>query len=127
MATFEQVVTHLEGMGFTFDERGWWYGEVEWEDGRDQGVFIRIWNSDNDLYDAMIVDSIFASQEDITPKKALELAEGYQHGIAMRGEAFVVRDSVPIADVDESEVMSAIQSVALIADILESELGGDDF
>lgn len=74
------------------------------------------------------ISSPFAKAEDVTPKQALKAVDGISFGIGMLEDWYVVRHVVPIADLDESEIITGLEVVAQIADDLEDSLvGGDAF
>lgn len=74
------------------------------------------------------VISPFANFDDVTPKRALEVASNRLLGIQVYGESYFVKHVVPVQDIDESEVITGIQMAAIVADTLEQDLGlGDNF
>jgi hypothetical protein len=74
----------------------------------------------------MSVSSPFAKTEDVTPKQAIKAVEDYTFGIGTLGDWYVVRHVVPLADLDESEIIVGLEIVAGVADELEEELIGGD-
>jgi hypothetical protein len=74
----------------------------------------------------MNVSSPFAKTEDVTPKQAIKAVEDFTFGIGTLGDWYVVRHVVPLADLDESEIIVGLEIVAGVADELEEELIGGD-
>ena len=74
----------------------------------------------------MIMGSAFATSEDLTPKQALEAAGEWICGIQMVENTYVVRNVLPIADLDESELQSGMELVLNIADTLEQKFTNKD-
>jgi hypothetical protein len=74
----------------------------------------------------MSVSSPFAMTEDVTPKQAIKAVEDFTFGIGTLGDWYVVRHVVPLADLDESEIIVGLEIVAGVADELEEELVGGD-
>ncbi len=106
---FDQVSENL--VKFVFDV----------ESGRTQLVFAYV----ND--DFMVISSPFASEDAITPNLAFKLAEDSLFGIKKIGGMYQVTHVVPMADVDESEIVLGLALAANAADGLESSVGGDGF
>ena len=74
----------------------------------------------------MNVASPFAKTEDLTPKQAIKAVEDFSFGIGTLGDWYVVRHVVPLADLDESEIIVGVEIVAGVADEIEEELIGGD-
>mgnify|MGYP000031593560 CR=1 FL=1 len=91
--------------------------EVSYDDGRSQLVFLSV------LDDLMVLSSPFASKDDISARKALDLAVIF--GVADIGEFYVLRHILFLEDLDESEVVNSISLLAARADTIEEEVGGD--
>lgn len=89
-------------------------------DDRTQLVFAAVRES------VMSVSSPFAKTEDVTPKQAIKAIEDFAFGIGTHGDWYVVRHVVPLADLDESEIILGLEVVAGVADELEEELVGGD-
>ena len=87
---------------------------------RSQVVFVQV--ASKSLY----IASPFASSEDVTPKQALKAIEEYSFGIGTFADWYVVRHVVPLADLDESEIIHGLEVVAMIADEVEDSLVGGD-
>lgn len=95
--------------------------EFEIDDDRTQLLFAKVLNG------LLVMDSPFASTEDINANIAFKLAEESVLGVKRVGELFTVRHVIPIADIDESEIDLGLRITAQTADQLESEVGGDKF
>jgi hypothetical protein len=90
-------------------------------DGRSQLAFIHV-----DEY-KMQVMSPFAKTSQITDSQAIDICESSVLGVGKLGDLYVVKNAVPIADLDPSEVTVGIENTMLMADGFEKELGlGDD-
>lgn len=90
-------------------------------DGRSQLAFIHV-----DEY-KMQVMSPFAKTSQITDSQAIDICESSSLGVGKLGDLYVVKNAVPIADLDPSEVSVGIENTMLMADGFEKELGlGDD-
>jgi hypothetical protein len=88
---------------------------------RSQLVFAKVGEA------SLNISSPFAKTEDVTPKQALKSVEDSAFGIGMSGDWYEVRHVAPLADLDESEIITGLEVVAEIADELEEALvGGDD-
>ena len=70
--------------------------------------------------------SPFATVDDVTAKQALEANAEYSVGMQLIGNWYVIKHVVPLADLDASEVSTAFELVANIADMLEKKLVGGD-
>lgn len=90
--------------------------------GRTQMVHVR-------MFDAlMCVSSPFATTDAITAEQAISAAESEILGITRVGSFYAVMHTVPLADLDPSEVNAAFVLVTSTADDLEKGLGlGDSF
>ena len=86
---------------------------------RTQLVFVFI----NDHF--MVISSPFSEENAITPNLAFKLAEDSLFGIRKMIGMYQVVHVVPLADVDESEIVSGLALIANTADSLESSIGGD--
>jgi len=75
----------------------------------------------------LIINSIFATKDDLTAAQALKLGEDYLLGIRALPNHYVVSNFVPIADIDASEINTGIIACAVQADNLEKAVGGDRF
>lgn len=92
------------------------------------------WNNDDrtQLIAVQVTDaylrcsSAFATIDDVTPKQALEANASWQVGMQLDGSHYVIRNVLPIADMDASEVKAAFNMVAEPADELEKLLVGGD-
>jgi hypothetical protein len=89
--------------------------------GRTQLVFAAVFD------DVLLIDSPFATVDDVNANIAFKLAEESILGIRRVGDHYSVRHVVPLADVDGSEIDLGLQLAAEAADQLESEVGGDKF
>jgi hypothetical protein len=87
---------------------------------RSQVVFVQV------ASESLNIASPFAKSEDVTPKQAFKAIENYAFGIGTLGDWYVVRHVVPLADLDESEIIHGFEIVAMIADELEDSLVGGD-
>lgn len=92
----------------------------EWDGGRSQIVFIEV----NDTWFNAL--SPFASFEDLTPKQALQANAEYMLGMQAFADMYCIKYVVPIADLDESEVVVGLSYAAEIADLIEESLLGED-
>ena len=93
----------------------------EIDESRTQLLFAAVIN------DLLIMDSPFASTEDINANIAFKLAEESVLGVKRVGDVYTIRHVIPIADIDESEIDLGLHLTAQTADQLESEVGGDSF
>ena len=75
----------------------------------------------------MIINSIFATKDDLTAAQALKLGEDYLLGIRALPNHYVVSNFVPIADIDASEINTGILFCSIQTDNMEQEVGGDRF
>jgi hypothetical protein len=94
---------------------------VDLEGGRSQLTFIFLGDK------GMVVNSVFATKDDITPGQALTLGEDNLLGIKVLNDLYTVVHYVPIADVDASEINTGILFCSIQADNMEKEVGGDRF
>lgn len=92
-----------------------------YNDGRTQVVYA--WLHDEFL----VIASPFAAEEDITPSLAFKLAEEVLFGVQKLAGMYQVIHVVPLADVDEDEIIEGLGYVADAADDLDSLVGGDRF
>lgn len=116
MATQQQAIDFLKSK-YTVEDLGDDFYKLEFslDDGRSQVVLIRF----NEFW--MIMSSAFATIDDLTPKQALEAASDKICGIQLLGETYFVRNVLPIADLDESELQAGMDLVLLVADSLEEK------
>ena len=106
---FEHVSDNVVRFPYTYD------------DGRTQVVYARL----DDQF--MVIASPFAAEEDITPSLAFKLADEVLLGITKLGGLYQVIHVVPLADVDEDEIILGLGLVADEADNLEKLVGRDSF
>ncbi len=88
------------------------------DNGRSQLLFMDVRD------DLLIMLSPFAHRDDISPAKAIDMAEIF--GVATNGDYYVLSNVLHIENIKESEIISAMTYLAIQADILEEEVGGDD-
>lgn len=90
--------------------------------GRSQLVFA--WTNDTNIQ----VSAPFATTDKVTPLVALKAISERSLGMQLMDDLYMVRYYAPIADIDASEIESALELTAIMADSLEQELlGTDDF
>jgi hypothetical protein len=94
---------------------------IELDDDRSQLTFVSI------LDNGIMINSIFATKDDITPAQALNLGQSQVLGIKQVDNFYAVTSYVPTADVDASEINTGILFCAIQADNMEQEVGGDRF
>jgi len=116
MATWNEVNNFLQGLGMVEDD-GLWSGVYKWDDGRSQKIIALKVDLDGDLFDALMVASAFATVGSITAEQALDSAVGF--GVRKLGDFYCLTDSVPIADLDDNEVMVTFELLARLADKAE--------
>ena len=121
MATQSELIAFIESnYDCTFDGDS---AKLVWSwtnDDRTQLVFVQV----TDGY--MRCTSPFARLDDVTPKQALEANASWQVGMQLQGDYYVIKNVLPIADMDASEVKAAFSMVAEPADELEKLLIGGD-
>jgi len=91
--------------------------------GRSQVVYFDF--LEDALNGAVILTSPFATLSDISPKAALETVEEMEiaFGVKLFNGFFVLSHLMPVADLDESEIISGVSFIAANAEMLESNLG----
>jgi hypothetical protein len=94
---------------------------VELDDDRSQLTFVSI------LDKALMISSMFATKDDITPAQAMNLGQSQILGIKQIDNFYAVVNYVPTADIDASEINTGILFCAIQADNMEQEVGGDRF
>ena len=121
MASENQVRTYIKNNYNTLEnDFGAMKFEFELAGGRTQLVFA--WINDTNIQ----VSSPFATTDKITPLVALEAVSKRSLGMQLLGDLYTVRYYAPIADIDESEIIAALELTAVMADSLEQELLGSD-
>lgn len=89
--------------------------------GRSQQTFINVYDS------SIEVQSAFARTSDITDAQAFEISKDSALGIGKVPGFYVVKNVMPIKDLDTSEIILAIEMPTVFADDFEKALGlGDD-
>lgn len=92
------------------------------QDGRSQLIFAAF----DDVW--IKFSSKFASTDELTPKQALEVSNGWICGIQLIGEGYFVRNVVSLKDLDESDFVENLELVMNVADTIEEKaVGGDDY
>lgn len=116
MATKQQAIDFMKSK-YTAEDLGDDLYKLEFslEEGRSQVILVGF--SDN----WMIMGSAFATTEDLTPRQALEAAREWICGIQLVEETYIVRNVLPIADLDESELQNGMDLVLHTADSLEQK------
>jgi len=89
-------------------------------DGRSQIVHVGI------LEDSMRVTSPFASRDDLNLNQAFNASRGALFGLSTTGNYWVLTNTVPIADIDPSEIQWCLQEVSASADNIEESSTGVD-
>jgi hypothetical protein len=118
MATRGEAINFLRGInGMQEDDDGGFTYVLELKDGRSQLVFLVV------LDDFIVLTSPFANKDDITARKALDLAVIF--GVGDFGGHYCLRHVLFLEDLDESEVVNSVNFLGYRADSLESEVGGD--
>lgn len=118
MATRAEAIEYLRGIpGIKEGDNAFFTYELSLKNGRTQLVFFMV------LDDLIVMSSPFASKDDITAAKALDMAVIF--GVSEIGNFFALRHILFLADLDESEIISSIGLLGARADTLESEIGGD--
>lgn len=116
MATWNEVNAFLQGLGMSEDD-GIWTGHYSWDDGRSQTIIAIKMDHDGDLFDTLVVASAFAKVGSITAEQAVDSASGF--GVRRIGDFYCFTDSVPIADLDDNEVLVTFELLARLADRVE--------
>ena len=120
MATRAEVIQHIRSYSDVEDMGDGGFKVVySFDDGRSQLLFMKV------LDDLLLMSSPFAHQDDITSTKAIDLAVIY--GVGMVGEYYVLKNVLHIEDIDESEIVNGAGLLAVRADTLEEQVGGDRF
>lgn len=118
MATRAEVIQHIRNYSDVEDMGDGGFNVVfSFDDGRTQILFMTV------LEDILLMASPFAHRDDITPGKAIDLAVIY--GVGTIGDFYVLRNVLHIADIDESEIVNGARLLAIRADTLEEQVGGD--
>lgn len=120
MATRGEAINFLRGingMREDDDDDGEFTYVLELKDGRSQLVILVV------LDDFIVLTSPFADKDDLTARKALDLAVIF--GVADFGGHYCLRHVLFLEDLDESEVVNSVSFLGYRADTLESEVGGD--
>ena len=123
MATWDEIERFLAGTGMDKMESGGYIGVLSLGE-RSQTILTVKVDLPGDAMDMLLVMSPFAKSSDISADKAVDLASPY--AITRMGEFWVTSDMVPIANFDESEFWFSAKLVGIVADNLESHLGGGD-
>lgn len=123
MATWNEVTNFLQGLGMA-EDGGLWSGIYKWDDGRSQKIIALKVDIDGDLFDALMVASPFATVGSITAEEAIESAVGF--GVRKLGGFYCLTDSVPIADLDDNEVLVTFELLARLADNAEQKYSTHD-
>ena len=123
MATWDEIERFLAGTGMDKMESGGYIGVLGLGE-RSQTILTVKIDLPGDDMDMLLVMSPFAKSSDISADKAIDLASPY--AITRMGEFWVTTDMVPIANFDESEFWFSANLVGIVADNLESKLGGGD-
>lgn len=120
MATRAEVIQKIRSYG-DVEDLGDGSFKVLWEldGGRSQIVFMNV----NDMM--LMFVSPFASKDDITASTAIGMAVIF--GVCEVGDFYALRNVSLIEDLDESEIVNMAMVIAMRADALESEVGGDRF
>jgi len=94
---------------------------VNWalDGGRSQIVFLTV----SDPFLALM--SPFAAKDALTAERAVSLAKIF--GVCDMGQFYGLRNLLLIEDLDESEIVNMAMFIAVRADAIESEVGGDRF
>lgn len=120
MATRAEVIQHIRSYK-DVEDMGDGSFKIIWEleEGRSQLVFMSV------LDDLLIFMSPFASQDDVTASKAIGLAKIF--GVCEMGDFYGLRNVSLLEDLDESEIVNMAFLIAMRADAIETEIGGDRF
>jgi len=118
LATRADTIEFLRGMnGMKEGENASFTYEVAFKDNRSQLVFLAV------LDDVLLMTSPFATKDDITATKALNLAVIF--GVAEVGNFYALRHLLFLEDLDVSEIVNSLNLLASRADTLEEQVGGD--
>jgi hypothetical protein len=118
MATWNEVSTFLQGLGMK-EDGSLWSGFYKWDDGRSQTIIAAKVDLEGDALDALMVASPFAEVGNITAEQALDSAVAY--GVRKLGDFYCLTDTVPIADLDDNEVLITFEMLARLADHIEQK------
>ena len=120
MATRAEVIDHIRSYN-DVEDMGDGQFKVLWEldGGRSQVVFMMVL----DLF--LVFVSPFASQDDLTAGKAIGMAKIF--GVCEIGDYYALRNVSLLEDLDESEIVDMAMVIAMRADAIEEEIGGDRF
>lgn len=97
---------------------------VTFDDGRSQLAFVSFDEISNQIF--MSVESPFAQTGDVNPKLALEVAKTVPFGVGVLADYYTLKNVIPIADLDASEISFGIGFVTGQADSLETQILGTD-
>ena len=94
--------------------------ELDLDEGRSHKVFVG-------MVDAFVImKAPFAVVQNVNAMRALEASNIF--GVSLVGDAFCLTHLLPLADLDESEILVGIGLLCNVADKLEASLmGGDRF
>lgn len=94
---------------------------VEWNDGRSQLVFVSFGD------EVLEVSSPFAREDEITAQQAIQANMSF-FGVDALAGMYCLKHVLPIMNVDENELIFALDLLAEAADEFEKKLGlGDKF
>ena len=93
---------------------------VEYENNRSQLVFVGIFEH------VITLNSPFASEDDLTPKQALNAVSDGLFGLKVIGGLYGLSNLLFVEDLDASEINKGIFFIAKAADELENSLVGGD-
>ena len=118
MATRAEAINYLRGInGIKEGDNAFFTYDLALDGGRSQLVFLGV------LDDFIIMTSPFASKDDITAAKALDMAMIF--GVSEVAGYYGLRHLLFLEDLDESEIIGGIALLGMRADALESQLGVD--
>ena len=93
---------------------------VEYEGNRSQLVFVGVFEH------VITLGSPFASEDDLTPKQALNAVTNGLFGVKLFGDFYSLSNLLFVEDLDASEINKGIAFIAQTADDLEQSLVGGD-
>jgi len=118
LATRADTIGFLRGInGMKENDDGSFIYEVQLKDNRTQLVFMVV------LDEVLLMTSPFATKDDITAAKALDLAVIF--GVSEVGNFYALRHLLFLEDLDVSEIVNGTTFLAIRADTLEQQVGGD--
>ena len=118
MATRAEAMKYLRGIdNMREGDDGLFTFVVTFTDGRSQLVFIKV------VDEFIVLSSAFAEKDAVSAHKALDMAVIF--GVIDMGDHYGLRHVIFLEDLDESEVVNGVKWLAMRADILETEIGGD--